>query len=765
VKSISYSTNSRSVFANPITVSVDQPNKKPATSYQEKYFDLNAADVAAESENQPFDYVIIGSGIGGGILAADLLDKNKAMTTSHSDFTSGSTSNEASIWNRGMRLAVGKDDRTKRILVIERGNLLFNTHSLNMPRPTNRGGKGQMNDVFYEHFKHQWDMDEATKKIWEGGAVYCLGGRSSVWGLFCPRYVVYLIHVIIPVEPRYSISDDTLRTKFHPDVHTQLNAKYLRRAEEVMNVTYPKTLPLHRELMDRLNVRTPDATNLPTTQWMWGRVASEFSDDKNFDFAEGAYSSIDRLLEAAMDDQGKGQFKTLLDSPVVRLEPRPQKDQKNLKPVTHVVVKDASGKEHKIRTKNAVLSAGTIDSAAILLRSMGDGVTPQQALGDDFAEDFGHATDHHIFAVSLPFYYRNQAYKDIIGGMKLMTDITFQNIDNTTALANISLDASSFLPRRNIPDSELPQFILAYILPADLRRRNRVTLNDKGEPHLSIGFPDDDRLEDRKKVMIDFAVDVMNKFADALDLQFTVERKSPTDNYVPLPLKRVTADSFTLKQVGPGVVAHELGSIPMASKTNKGILDENLKMRYGWDNVHVCDLSVFPYSPAANPTLSLAALALRLSDKLVPPAETLYRPIVVYNMTPEAVFVHMTNSNTAVPSLNPPDSGEAGVKIETGKSATWMRQQKESIFIFADEKGENFDVQLVNPGNNTLIVSPPPKGGSAPGERMTVSMVRLSLAYVTHTNTDSPWRGLIECTCVVLSSLYYYEYAFTVSRS
>ena len=130
----------------------------------------------------PFDYVIIGSGIGGGVLAADLLDKNKRL--------SGSTSNfSAQVVSRLAHVKTAEPDAAKRILVIERGGLLFTTHSLNTPRPTSRGTYGQMNDLFYNHFKTQWDMDTETAKIWKGGAVYGLGGRSTVWGLFSPRYV------------------------------------------------------------------------------------------------------------------------------------------------------------------------------------------------------------------------------------------------------------------------------------------------------------------------------------------------------------------------------------------------------------------------------------------------------------------------------------------------------------------------------------------------------------------------------------------------
>jgi choline dehydrogenase-like flavoprotein len=46
-----------------------------------------------------------------------------------------------------------------------------------------------------------------------------------------------------------------------------------------------------------------------------------------------------------------------------------------------------------------------------------------------------------------------------------------------------------------------------------------------------------------------------------------------------------------------------------------GVLDSDLRYK-GVDSLRVCDLSVFPTSPAANPTLTLAALAMRLAEQL-----------------------------------------------------------------------------------------------------------------------------------------------------
>jgi choline dehydrogenase-like flavoprotein len=47
-----------------------------------------------------------------------------------------------------------------------------------------------------------------------------------------------------------------------------------------------------------------------------------------------------------------------------------------------------------------------------------------------------------------------------------------------------------------------------------------------------------------------------------------------------------------------------------------GVVDANLKF-LAYDNLYACDNSVFPTSPAANPSLTLAALALRLAGAIV----------------------------------------------------------------------------------------------------------------------------------------------------
>lgn len=63
-----------------------------------------------------------------------------------------------------------------------------------------------------------------------------------------------------------------------------------------------------------------------------------------------------------------------------------------------------------------------------------------------------------------------------------------------------------------------------------------------------------------------------------------------------------------------GSVQHSGGSMRM-SDNGTGVVDENLKL-LAYDNIHCCDASVFPSIPAANPSLTIAALALRLAKHL-----------------------------------------------------------------------------------------------------------------------------------------------------
>lgn len=60
---------------------------------------------------------------------------------------------------------------------------------------------------------------------------------------------------------------------------------------------------------------------------------------------------------------------------------------------------------------------------------------------------------------------------------------------------------------------------------------------------------------------------------------------------------------------------HHMGTTRMASDPRRGVVDADCRV-HGIDNLYVAGSSVFPSGGAVNPTLTLVALALRLSDHL-----------------------------------------------------------------------------------------------------------------------------------------------------
>lgn len=62
-------------------------------------------------------------------------------------------------------------------------------------------------------------------------------------------------------------------------------------------------------------------------------------------------------------------------------------------------------------------------------------------------------------------------------------------------------------------------------------------------------------------------------------------------------------------------VNHHMGGTRMSDTPDRGVVDTDLKV-WGYENIYVCSCSVFPTGSHSNPTLTMMALALRLSDKL-----------------------------------------------------------------------------------------------------------------------------------------------------
>ncbi|HEY0038934.1 MAG TPA: GMC oxidoreductase, partial [Longimicrobium sp.] len=109
--------------------------------------------------------------------------------------------------------------------------------------------------------------------------------------------------------------------------------------------------------------------------------------------------------------------------------------------------------------------------------------------------------------------------------------------------------------------------------------------------------------------------DVLNQVTSAIFSQFT-QGGQPAQ---PDKGARYGADN---KGFGWGTVHHSVGSLRMPYRPRLDapfapgyVVDEDLRVA-GTDRLYVCDMSVIPFSSAANPVRTLAALALRLARRL-----------------------------------------------------------------------------------------------------------------------------------------------------
>ena len=86
--------------------------------------------------------------------------------------------------------------------------------------------------------------------------------------------------------------------------------------------------------------------------------------------------------------------------------------------------------------------------------------------------------------------------------------------------------------------------------------------------------------------------------------------------FVPAIAEAMEAKRFSeLTAPGWGIGYHPSGATAMAMDPDEGVCDKNLKV-FGLENLHLVSNSVFPHMASNPPTLTIAALALRLAAHL-----------------------------------------------------------------------------------------------------------------------------------------------------
>ena len=525
-----------------------------------------------------FDIVVIGSGVGGGVLAD--------------------------------ALAEGFGDR-KRILVLEAGSYLFPTHVYNVCRFSN----GTVARNFACRTFSQPSGDSNAQFFIGEQPQLNFGGRSIFWS--------GLIPTVQPWELEF----------FPPKVRQALAGGLLARAGTTMNesASMGKTardIVAHlrqTSLADDFEIReTPRALHQPyLTQE--GTLKKEL-----FLEPTGVFNTAELLINQAglpknRDDNGFG-LHLLLNQYVEDIQ---QKGDRTFELVSRSTLTNAA---HHFHAGTVVLAGGSIESPKLLRRStlfrtsVPDAVKPMVGRG---------LTDH-------PTSNELTAFVTKIGGVDI----------KKTSHAKIIFYSKG---RRDAND----QIVFPFNVEMNVNHEYW-HLRENDPPAPGTAPPSDDASRLDIKFSFGNCLDDGNEVRPAPAFEYVPEivfrNQQWTDHLVGSRFPALAGWQKSDKQVwdvlngvasrifgefrngsqparaendakfgekgkgfGYGTVHHAIGTLRMPHRTSyKGdirfetVVDEDLRVA-GTDHLYVCDMSVMPFSSAANPVRTLVALALRMA--------------------------------------------------------------------------------------------------------------------------------------------------------
>ena len=553
--------------------------------FQNNYVNLVAEKTQAHTRlirdydgaDRDFDFILIGSGMGGGILADDLADR---LGQSH------------------------------RILVLDAGSFIYPTHVYNISRVPNF--------AVAKHFDVDNFKQLPTDQHFIGGKPQlALGGRSIFWS------------GLIPQAQGWEL-------EFFPDnVRQDLISKYFGLAADRMNESISlgakaRELVQHfrdSTLNDDFDIQeTPRALHQPYLN------PDGTPRDQFFVEPTGVFNTAELLvnqvgLTPGVKQDGSGLF-IKLNSFVEAI---------NNVPFDWYEVRTTStvtGEQVSFYAPKVVIAAGSTESPKLINRCsiyqslpyhvkqrVGFGLTDHPVTGESqaYVSSLGKSPritlsrrDH----AKVIFYSRGN--RDVNGhviypfNIEMNVNHEYWHLRNNDPSAEPVIDDTSKtrvdikFSFANCLDNYNGIFSHANDgYTPDIRFKRFASLDDL----LQSRFP---ALAGWKKGHQDF-FDLLNQTRDRVFAEF---------NDVGWITGEYGGGDGRQWPFGWGTVHHACGTLRMPWKPNRNasfnhesVVDENLKVR-GAAGLYVCDMSVMPISTAANPVRTLAGLALRLSRHL-----------------------------------------------------------------------------------------------------------------------------------------------------
>jgi hypothetical protein len=551
--------------------------------FQNNYVNLVSENTQAHTRlirdydgpNSDFDYIVIGSGIGGGTVADELADRNP----------------------------------NKRILVLDAGSFVYPTHVYNLSHfPNSSIARHFGVDNFRQSAAAQSFIGEKPQMVF--------GGRSIFWSGLIPQ------------------PQDWELDFFPPAVRADLQAQFLTIAGQRMNSSsslgsFAKQLVNHfrnSPLAQDFEIReTPRALHQPYLQ-PDGTPASNF-----FIEPTGVFNTAELLinqtgLTPGADLNGPGLF-IRLNSFVESVNNVPF-DWYEVKTTNTV-----NGQQRSFYSPRVILAGGSLESPKLINRSdvyqslpphvralVGFGLTdhPVSSESEAYVASFGNPPTNisRLDHAKIIFYSRG----------------TLDAQGNLNYPFNIEMNVNhEFWHLRNNDPAAAPLTDDPNRARIDIKFSFANCLDDQNgiHSHASDGYvPDitfkrfsqlDDLLHSRfpavagwQKSTAEFMA-LLNQTRDKVFSQF---------NGVQLLSASYGGAQNEKWPFGWGTVHHACGTLRMPWRPSRGaafntdsVVDENLKV-HGTAGLYVCDMSVLPISTAANPVRSLVGLALRLGRHL-----------------------------------------------------------------------------------------------------------------------------------------------------
>lgn len=525
-----------------------------------------------------FDIIIVGSGIGGGVLADDLADRLGA---------------------------------NKRILVLEAGSFLYPTHVYNICRfPNSSLAKHFGCDTFWQ------SGNSGTQNYIGEKPQLNFGGRSIFWS------------GLIPTVQGWELD------YFPPRVQEDLAGGLLNRAGETMNesrsmgaTAQAVVARLRQSLLaaDFSIQETPRALHQPYLE------ANGTPKDQFFTEPSGVFNTAELLVNqlglTPGVSHGDGPGLHLLVNYFVE-------DVQNQGSHLELIARNTlTGQATTFKAATVVLAAGSIESPKLLLRSSMYPWLPQAA--KDLA---GRGLTDHPTSNELTAYVTS--IDNVTLGPGDHAKIIFYSRglrDSNNEIrypfnVEMNINHEYWHLRENDPGAAEPS------PPGEAARidikfsfGNCLDENNEVKPAPPFGYVPE--IVFRNQSWADYLAD--SRFPAVAGWHKSAEQIWPVLNHVTYqifsqfqingrPARPVGEIWYGQggKGFGGGTVHHAAGSLRMPSRPRlnapfaiNSVVDENLRI-VGTERLYVCDMSVMPFSSAANPVRTLVALALRLSRHL-----------------------------------------------------------------------------------------------------------------------------------------------------